>query len=501
MFAIVLLTVLCGAYLVHNFYWKRRGLPPGPTPWPVVGNTLEFVGSSVDVVAKLLEWKQRYGPVYTLWMGTEAFVHVADYDVMQETFVKNADAFTGRWKNFAVDELRGGNMGIIMSEGSLWKEQRRFSLRVLRDFGVGRSIMEENILAEASIMNASVNKQLANGEVKIMDLKPFIDECIGNIINGIVFGFRLEDEKLKEFEKMKAFIDRQVTAASQMVIFLMGPITIRLPFLSSLWKESKNNFDEMFGYLKRNLNEHRQTFDPDAEPTDFAYAYLKQIHQLQKQGESIENYSDHQMAVLAFDLWGAGLETTITTLRWSMLYMVTNPEVQDKVHAELREKIGDRKEITMADKSSLTYVTAVINEVQRCANILPLNVPHRTLEAVSVGKYLIPEDVVIVPSISVVHMEEKYFPEPRKFKPERFLQSDGKTLKKVDQLMPFSLGKRQCMGESLARMELFLIFANFMHNFHVSIPKGQCPPNMQPINGATSQPHNFSVAIKRISSD
>lgn len=97
-------------------------------------------------------------------------------------------------------------------------------------------------------------------------------------------------EKLAEYEKIKARLDQQVRGVSRALMTLFGPISIRLPILNSLWKQTKNNMDEIFSYLKRNLNEHRQTFDPDTEPTDFAYAYLKQIHELQKQGESIDNY-------------------------------------------------------------------------------------------------------------------------------------------------------------------------------------------------------------------
>jgi hypothetical protein len=75
-----------------------------------------------------------------------------------------------------------------------------------------------------------------------------------------------------------------------LLFFVAGPTTIRLPFLRSIWKRLTNTQGQIFAFLEKNLNEHRRTFDPNVEPTDFAYAYLNQIHQLKQQGKSVENY-------------------------------------------------------------------------------------------------------------------------------------------------------------------------------------------------------------------
>jgi cytochrome P450 len=127
-----------------------------------------------------------------------------------------------------------------------------------------------------------------------------------------------------------------------------------------------------------------------------------------------------------------------------------------------------------------------------------MNVPHRTTQQMTVGDYILPEGTTIVPQISVVHMDEKHFSNPKIFDPDRFLQSDGRTLKKVDQFIPFSLGKRQCMGKSLACMELFLIFANFLHNFKVFVSPGRPAPSLQPIFGQTVQPGYYTCSVAKL---
>lgn len=87
-------------YLFYNFYWKRRNLPPGPTPWPIFGNALEVLKK--EVYEAHIDWHKKYGPVHTFWQGELPIVAVSDYDLINETFIKDADAYIGR-PHFKVD--------------------------------------------------------------------------------------------------------------------------------------------------------------------------------------------------------------------------------------------------------------------------------------------------------------------------------------------------------------------------------------------------------------
>uniref|UniRef100_A0AC34GE25 Cytochrome P450 n=1 Tax=Panagrolaimus sp. ES5 TaxID=591445 RepID=A0AC34GE25_9BILA len=124
---------------------------------------------------------------------------------------------------------------------------------------------------------------------------------------------------------------------------------------------------------------------------------------------------------MLFDMWIAGQETNANILVFSVLYLLHNPHVQEKLHVELDTVIGSDRRINFADKNSLIYVNAFINEVQRSVNLLPLNLLHKTLKDVKIGDYYINKNTVVVPQISVVMYDDKIFPEPQKFKPERFI--------------------------------------------------------------------------------
>ncbi|KAK2169207.1 hypothetical protein LSH36_12g36072 [Paralvinella palmiformis] len=108
----------------------------------------------------------------------------------------------------------------------------------------------------------------------------------------------------------------------------------------------------------------------------------------------------------------------------------------------------------MDDRKKLPFTEASILEIQRLADIVPLGIPHAVTEDVQFRGYFIPKDTLVLSNMYSVHMNPELWPEPEKFKPERFLQRGMKVEKK--ELIPFSVGKRVCLGESLARAELFL---------------------------------------------
>jgi len=174
--------------------------------------------------------------------------------------------------------------------------------------------------------------------------------------------------------------------------------------------------------------------------------------------------------------------------------------VQGKMQKELDEVTGTNRDniISYSERSHLPYINAVINETQRLANILPTNLFRKTTRDVEICGHKIAKGTVIVPQIGSVMFDPRYFPEPQRFLPERFLDEYGK-LKKCDELIPFSVGKRQCLGESLARMNLFLFAANFFHKFKVFPVDPLKPPTSakQMGFGVLPTPYKCRVEVRK----
>ena len=117
----------------------------GPVPLPIIGNLITIV-RNVPGYGAFEAWKKKYGPVYTYWLSSEPIVAVSDYKLIQETFTKDGDAYAGRGATGAIpDLLRGGDYGVVFTEGDCWRNQRRFSMTALRNLGMGRNIIEEKV--------------------------------------------------------------------------------------------------------------------------------------------------------------------------------------------------------------------------------------------------------------------------------------------------------------------------------------------------------------------
>ena len=142
---------LISSAVVYHFYWKRRKLPPGPVPLPFVGNLLEIEAKPPGYDA-YIDWKNRYGPIFTYWIGEKPVVAIADYKLMKETIIDDGDSYIDRdFFNDFFNILRNNTFGLTSLEGSDWQEQRRFAIKTFHHLGVGKNVMQEKVCTRLRI--------------------------------------------------------------------------------------------------------------------------------------------------------------------------------------------------------------------------------------------------------------------------------------------------------------------------------------------------------------
>lgn len=140
------------------------------------------------------------------------------------------------------------------------------------------------------------------------------------------------------------------------------------------------------------------------------------------------------------DLFTGGTETTATTLRWTLVYFLNYPDVQEKCFKEILENVGQSRRPSMKDKTNLPYMEATIMEVLRYANIAIVGAPHAVPHDVQFRGYTFPKGVTVMLNLDSVLQDTDVWGDPQKFRPDRFLDGAGK-IQKRDEFIPFSLGE------------------------------------------------------------
>ncbi|KAE9547832.1 hypothetical protein FO519_008952 [Halicephalobus sp. NKZ332] len=278
MFIIIVLLIFL--YFFYHCYWKGRNLPPGPMPLPIIGN-LHQLGKAKFVEYKDMAWlREKYGDIATFWAADIPIVVIQDFDLLQDTVIKEADIFSGRYAMGKFNQyVRKGDFGMVFADGDLWKEHRRFALQVFRNFGMGKGLMEEKINLELGYFLDSIEDAIIGKEAEI-NLIPKTEITVANVINQLLFGFAYHDkEKVQEFSKMKDVIAEHMHLGTYpSVAFTMHfPEILRhLPFFKNRYDTFVGGYYRIIDYCKQQVEKHEESFVEEGEPTDYTDAYLKE---------------------------------------------------------------------------------------------------------------------------------------------------------------------------------------------------------------------------------
>ncbi|KAG8001819.1 Cytochrome P450 2F3, partial [Nibea albiflora] len=414
---------------------RKYRLPPGPTALPLIGNLPQL--QKDQPFKSFLKFSEIYGPVMTLYLGWQRTVVLVGYDAVKEALVDQADDFTGRGPlPFLMKATKGFGLGI--SNGERWRQLRRFTLTTLRDFGMGRKGMEEWIQEESKHMTAEINEL----EGKPFDPTVLLSRTVSNVICCIVFGQRFSYDD-KNF------------------LHLLDIISEVLRFNSGFLGQMYNIFPWIIEHL------------PGPQ------------HKMFRNIEEVR-------AFIKMKIQGAQRHTG-PKLPKRLYRLFPHPNGSEKMQQEIDTVIGQDRCPKMEDRKSLPFTDAVIHEVQRFLDIVPFSLPHFALQDISFRGYAIPKGTVIIPLLHSVLKEEKQWASPLSFNPQHFLDQNG-NFKKNPAFLPFAAGKRACVGEALARMELFIFLVTLLRRFTFSHAEGPDGINLIPeYSGFANVPRRYQI--------
>ena len=197
-----------------------------------------------------------------------------------------------------------------------------------------------------------------------------------------------------------------------------------------------------------------------------------------------EAYTDENFAVIISDLFFAGSETTSNTLEFAFQYMIQHPGVQTRVQAEIDAVIGRHRAPEYPDLARMPYTEATLLEIMRYSSVVPFvaRVPREDVQLQlrrSGSGFSVPKETMVINNLHAVHFDVDFWGDPHVFRPERFLvpanDGEGVCPVKSSRTIPFGLGRRQCLGETLARASLFIYFATFLQRYTFEAWK-EAPP-------------------------
>ena len=431
---------------MYQTHWR---LPPGPFPWPVVGNLLWFQKNKFSHVV-MNEISGTFGPVFTVFLGNMANVVITDPDIGLQILKKHT--FAGR-PQFNIGAIFKDNTSdIIMADfGKEWEALRKVGHKAARMYAVSPQL--------SPMVSSTVDRIVARVGEQPFDSEDTFSIMMIAILAQAAFGKKYEFEDMEFIAWKKTFdVQRQMNGLIMIIFF----IPIMKHVFRSQWKELGVHRRHQWEYIEQM---YKQAEDRYTEGKN--ESFCDAIITAKKEAVAVENWmlpylTRQNLMNAVFDLFSAGSDTTKRTLRWIFLLIAKYPDLQAKMRREVNETIADN-EPKINDIVECSLVCAFISESQRFRYISPAGVPHKAVVDEEINGHKIPEGTTVLILLHNALNDEEEWGDPHVFRPERFLDADGKYISKPNHyFIPFSDGRRSCPGNKLAFNNMFLIVTRFL---------------------------------------
>ncbi|KAJ6465391.1 cytochrome P450 [Mycena sanguinolenta] len=465
-------------FLVHQLFRKQRGLPPGPTGVPFIGNALQMPTSTEWIC--FADWGNKWGGLCSVTLLGKPIVIINSASVMEDVDSKGA-VFSTRPRLPMAGELVGYDQTLVlMPYGPRFRTFRKYFAKLIGTPNAMRTFIP---LVEAETLRFL--KQLLL-KPKADSISAHLRKLTGAIILRITYGIEVEEEE-DPFVTLIENANDNFNVATTPGAFLVDvfPAMLHLPEFLAPFKQTarawaratKNMVEAPYLLVRRQM-------DAGTAPVSFVSSLLEDEEKLND--EDVRN-----IRYTAASLYGGGADTTAASLYAFFLAMVLSPDVQRTAQAEIDSVVGGARLPRYADREQLPYTSAVVTELLRWHSVAPLGVPHAAIEDTVVNGYLIPKGSVIIANLWNMLNDPKTYPSPERFDPTRWLatppQRDPRTI-------CFGFGRRRCPGQELAETSLFLCIAQTLATFDIARGVGSIPSH-ENTQGTISHPKPFDCLV------
>ncbi|MCD9638722.1 hypothetical protein HAX54_022860 [Datura stramonium] len=429
---------------------RKLNLPASPQlKLPIIGHLTLLKPPLYRTLAKL---STKYGPVFSLQLGTRLVVVVSSPSAAEECFTKNDIVFANR-PRLLINKYIGYNNTTVGDSpyGDHWRNLRRlcsleiFSTNRLNNFQPIRQ-HEINLLVHRVFHNSGDNFGTP------VDLKSKLFQMSYNIIMRMVAGKRYYSEETdnEETNHFRELIDEITSFAGTSNPIDFMPAIFRC-FFRSMEKDLARLGQKIDAFLQGLIDEHRHDKSRNTMID----------HLLSLQESEQEYYTDQIIKGIILVMLNAGTDTSSVTIEWAMSLLLNHPEVLEKARIEIDNHVGKDRLVDEADLPKLKYLQCIISETLRLFPAAPMLVPHESSDDCKVAGFHVPRGTMLLVNAWAIHRDPLLWEDPKNFKPERFEGAEVESWK----LLPFGMGRRACPGSGLAQRVVGLALGTLVQCF------------------------------------
>lgn len=447
----------CG--YIHYQHVKYDHIPGPPRDSFFFGHSntlLKLMKNNQLIYDVLLDWVERYGPVVRMNTLHEVGILTVSPESVKEVLM--SPKYQKDWYYnhlFSLFGVRFMGRGLINDrDNDHWHKQRR-----IMDPAFSRTYLiglmgPFNEKAEELIETLEGK---ADGKCQV-GMHAMLSRVTLNVISKVAFGM-----------EMNILEDDQTPFPRAISLVLSAMVEIRDPFLKYRWEKQTfikdaQDSTRLLRKTGRECIERRKKAIRDGEeiPKDILTQILKGADQ---EGDcDMDELLDNFVTFFI-----AGHETTANQMSFTLMELARNPEILEKVQAEVNEVIGAKRFIEYADLGKLQYLSQVLKETLRLYPTAP-GTSRALEEEIVIEGVRIPPKVTLMFNSYIMGRMEKFYPDPLVFNPERFHPDAPKPYYSY---FPFSLGPRSCIGQVFAQMEAKVVMAKLVQRFQFELVEGQ----------------------------
>jgi len=452
---------------------KRKRHPPGPLGLPLVGLfPFQFIMIAfakylpkVSDIKYFQQMRKTYGDYWSAEMGGLRIVTLASFDIVTEAFVNNGKMFAARPNNEAF-KLMTGFYGIIFSNGKVWEDNREVGVKAMRKMGMGRKELENHICDEGN----DLIKFIAGIKCSKMKTSDLFSKAVSNVISRLVFN---ESDNYGD-SKFEVYIKNLDIAAHSQVINTKCALFPKFS-TSALGRYIFSDVDEYYNAW-RDMNEFvhnkckkRLKIQEELEAPECVFDSFWQSKHLDNPDMGDEEKTLHVFVSMS-DLYLAGSETTNNLTIFACIMLGLHQDIQHDLRKEITAITENYQQINMEMKKQCPRLLSFIDEIQRY-NVLVPKPPRRVVETFNFNGFTLYPDDIVFADWGTISKDPTLFPNPDVFDPYRFMDEAKTKYVPNKHSIPFGIGKRVCIGESITIMESFLFLSRIIYNFHITLPK------------------------------